>query len=116
MKTAFQAAVHHVALLDADCVFVMTKLPRSQTFFLAGGGLVVPECCGEEGAQPEGKALPLPLHLHSNRHPLGHGFLASDRKNKIPDRSHRNESPPQGVWAHPQRHSENLNNLQEVQS
>lgn len=53
-------------------VAVMTKLPHSQMF--CGGCLVVPECCGEEGAQPEGKALPLPLHLHSNCHPLVTGF------------------------------------------
>ena len=28
----------------------------------------VPDHCGEEGAEPEGKALDLPLHLRSNPH------------------------------------------------
>jgi len=36
--------------------------------------------CGEEGTEPEGEALDLPVHLHSNPD-LWSQALGSDRKN-----------------------------------
>ena len=57
---------------------------------------------GEEGAEPKGKALDLPVDLRSCLH-LWSWALGSDRKNKIAGTSGRNELPPQGGWALPQR-------------
>jgi len=51
-------------------------------------------------AEPEGEALDLPVHLHSNLD-LWSQALGSARKNEIADTSGQNEFPPQGGWAQP---------------
>jgi len=60
----------------------------------------VPVCCGKEGAEPEGKAFDLLVHLHSNPH-LWSRALGSDQKNEITDTSGRNVFPLQGGSAQP---------------
>ena len=51
-----------------------------------------PGCCGSEGAEAEGKALDLPVHLHPNPQ-LWSLALGSDRTNEIADTSGQNELP-----------------------
>jgi len=64
------------------------------------GDLRVASLLFAEGAEPEGDALYLQVHLRSNPH-LWSQALGSDRKNEITDTSGQNEFPPQGGWAQP---------------
>jgi len=57
-------------------------------------------CCGEEGAEPEGKAFNLLVHLRPNPH-LWSWALGNDCKNEVTDTSSRNELPQRGGWAQP---------------
>ena len=59
--------------------------------------LPVPDRCGDEGAESEGKDLDLPVHLHSNPHLWSWAF-GSDRKNEIADTSGQNEFLSLGGW------------------
>jgi len=51
--------------------------------------------CGEEGAEPEGEALDLPVHLRSNPD-LWSRALGSDQNKEITDTSGQNEFPQCG--------------------
>ena len=54
---------------------------------------IVPDRCGEEGAEPEGQALHWPVRLRPDPH-LWSWALGSDRKKEIWNTSGRNEFPP----------------------
>ena len=43
-------------------------------------------CCGDEGTEPEGTVLNLPVNLHSNSH-LWSRDMVTDRANKMVDTS-----------------------------
>lgn len=40
---------------------------------MQGNAGVIPKCCGEEGAEPEGKAFILPVARRSNPQPATYG-------------------------------------------